>query len=202
MVLPCKAFFSQLFTQQSNYHLYILISLCWLFLGLSSAVSSSHHLIFPPPPPFFHSWSYHFQYLCCYFTLSFEALIWLYFQRGFQLTHLPVSASFFIMTLCSLCFSSFPSPFLPSPSFQSSLTRSIFHPLLVYLILCICHIPSSVSNLECLFHFSFQYNFYVCYKCVLKGGQLRAQEKQNLLLDLEYDPALGHQVGEVIIWIL
>lgn len=34
------------------------------------------------------------------------------------------------------------------------------------------------------------------------GGELRAQEWQILLLDLKYDPALGHKVGEVITRIL
>lgn len=34
------------------------------------------------------------------------------------------------------------------------------------------------------------------------GGELREQERQTLLLDLEYDSALGHQVGEVITRIL
>lgn len=43
--------------------------------------------------------------------------------------------------------------------FQSSLNRSIFYPLLVYLIPCICHTPFSVSNLQCLFHFNSQLNF-------------------------------------------
>lgn len=33
-------------------------------------------------------------------------------------------------------------------------------------------------------------------------GELRAQERQTMLLYLEYDPALGHQVGEVITRIL
>lgn len=38
------------------------------------------------------------------------------------------------------------------------ITRSIFYPLLVYLIPCICHTPFSVSNSRCLFHFNFQLN--------------------------------------------
>ena len=111
------------------------------------SASSSPHVIFQPSLPLFHSWGYHFQYLPCFFTLSLPgSLVWLYFQRAFQLIPLPVPASFSKVTLCLLCFSSCLSPFLPGTSFQSSLTRSNFYPLLVYQIPCLCQTPFSVSN--------------------------------------------------------
>lgn len=62
--------------------------------------------------------------------------------------------------LCLLCFFSCPSPFLPSTSFQSSLTRSNFYPFLVTRSHVFVKLLSlSLIKLWHLLHFNFQWNF-------------------------------------------